>query len=97
MISETFSIDGFNARHKDGYYLISQDRVSEKGNQYKTEDKTFASFDAAQDYLKSKDVDNNDTALILNQARKDYEKKESASFIAAKEKAKLKALAKENK
>lgn len=94
MISEAFSIDGFNARHKDGYYLISQDRVSEKGNQYKTEDKTFASFDMAQNYLKSKGVDNNDAAFILIKARKDYEQKESASFITAKEKAKQKALAK---
>ena len=92
MISEYFSVDGFNARHKDGYYLISQDRVSEKGSHYKTEDKTFASFSYAQDHLKERGIDNNDAALILHQARKDYERKESEAFITSKENARKKAL-----
>lgn len=95
MISSIFSVDIFNVKHKDGYYLISELKVGEEGNEYPVEGKTFASQLSAQNYLKSKGVDNNDAAACLLDALFDYQQKTSQAHIAQMKKVKAAKIKKE--
>ena len=96
MISAIFTIDTFNVKHKDGYYLVSENKVSENGKAYETEAKTFASQLGAQNYLKNNDVDNNDAAACLLDALFDYQQKANQAHIKQMEKAKAAKLKKES-
>lgn len=95
MISDKFTVGNFIVRHKDGYYLVGELKISEKGNEYPAGDKTFASQLAAQNYLKSRGVDNNDAAACLLDALFDYQQKANQAHIKQMEKAKATKLKKE--
>lgn len=97
MKSDNFKVDNFNVAHKDGYYLVSENKTSEKGKVYESEAKTYPSQLGAQDYLKANGVDNNDAAACLLDALLDYQQKYNQAHIKQIEKAKEAKLKKESK
>jgi hypothetical protein len=97
MKSDVFKVGNFNVAHKDGYYLISENKVSEKGKAYESDTKTFPNLGSAFDYLDSKNCHVNEIVSALDFARDDYELKTSQAHISQMEKAKAAKLKKELK
>lgn len=95
MISDKFTVGTFNVKHKDGYDLVSENKVSENGKVYETEVKTFAHAHYANEYMIRNGVKPFDSDYAIQQARLNYYQKASKAHIKQMEKAKAAKLKKE--
>ena len=86
MISGEVVVGGYNISHKDGYYLLSEMKLTEEGKEYKTQYKTFANKDSLESWCVKNNV-SAEVGEILNAAdlsREDYLRKEGQQFIKTK-------------